>query len=70
MEPLSVDEQFVSDLPPDQQQDYLISFDIVQDAKFTNAQLKFRKRVRPKSLDSSRQGCGLIHESCLDCGFE
>jgi hypothetical protein len=62
MEFLAFNDQFVSCLAIDDQDDDLFAFDIVQCTQIARAQLEFRKRIGSQAFDRSRGRRGIVLE--------
>ena len=69
MEFFASHDQFVADLPSDDQQDDLgvVPIDIIQHSKVLNTQLKLRQRIRPEATDRLRGDRRLVTQSSRDC---
>jgi hypothetical protein len=69
MELFASHDQFVSDLPSDDQQDHfgIVPLDIIQHAKILNTELKLRQRIRPKAADRLRRGRRFVTQPSRDC---
>ena len=64
-------DQFVADLPSDDQQDHLrvVPIDIIQHPKVLNTQFKLRQRIWPQATDRLRRDWRLVTQSSGDCRF-
>jgi hypothetical protein len=70
MELLTGHNQFVVNLPPDDEKDDLGLFHIIQDPEVAHPQLGLSERIRPQPLDGSRRGRRLVLEPYPDGGFQ
>jgi hypothetical protein len=68
MELLTLHHQGVADLPPDDQEDNLFAFDIIQDAEVTSPQLEFGQRIGPQPFDGLGRRCRPVREPGEDRG--
>jgi len=60
---LAFHEQVVPDLASDEQEDDLVTLDIIQNTKVSHPQLKFREGVRAQALDRFRRRRGLAFQT-------
>jgi hypothetical protein len=70
MKLLASHDQRVADLPADDQEDHLLAFDIVQDAKIPCSQFEFGQGIGSQPLDGLRWDRRLIHEAHGDGGLQ
>lgn len=72
MELFASHDQFVADLPSDDQQDHFgtVLLDIIQDTEVTDTQFELRQRVRPKTPDRFRWNRRLVSQPNRDCRLD
>jgi len=70
MELLAFHNQFAPHLTSDDQDDNLISLDIIQGTQVSCPQFKFSERIRAQSLDRFRGRRGLVLEPGRDSRFQ
>ncbi|MEX0717436.1 MAG: hypothetical protein WD066_12655 [Planctomycetaceae bacterium] len=62
--------QLVADLPPDDQNDDFVSFDIIQNTQLAGAQLELGQGIRYQPLDRFRGSRRLIRKPGQDRGLQ
>jgi hypothetical protein len=69
MEFFASHDQFVADLPSDDQQNHfgILPVDFIQHAKILNTEFKLCQRIRPKAADRLRGPGRLVTQSSLHC---
>src|SRR5262249_38775937 len=70
MELLSSHDQLVAFFPPDDQDDYLVSFDIIQGTQVPCPKLELGQRIGTQLLDRFRRRRGLVFEPGQDSRFQ
>jgi hypothetical protein len=70
MELLSFDNQFVTGLPPHDEEDNLVTLYIIQGTQVSYPQLKLRQRIGSQPFDSFRRSFGLVLEPGQDRRFQ
>jgi hypothetical protein len=63
---LSFHNQFIAGFPPDDQNDDLIAFDIIQGTRVSDSQLKLRQGIGAQALDRFRRRRGLLLQTGQD----
>jgi hypothetical protein len=70
MKLLVSDAQCVADLPPDDQEDDFLAFDIVQNPEVANSQFELSEEIGSKPLDGPGRGSRLVDETGGDRIFQ
>jgi hypothetical protein len=70
MKLLAFHNQFVADFPSDDQDDNIVSLDIIQGTQVACAKLEFRQRIGAQTLDRFRGRRGLLLQPGQDSRFQ